>query len=237
VLHDIGVTEWEAEPLDQDLVAVHAGATLPEVEVGRQVPPGAENLRDYRFELPRGDQAHSGTPVRGLAAAIEKLSAGRLACVPLSGEWTAARVQALLDGVGGLPTLAGADAPRPRLIANVRTGRFWCSRPPLELLLAVLEGEEVAKPPAPDWDAGHFVELMQLLRGRRGALVLVRDSYPTLGWDGVHLQPPAAVAAALTRGDGRGGGVLAVVPPQGVAELERLGCELGLHVKMWDNRS
>ena len=39
-------------------------------------------------------------------------------------------------------------------------------------------------PPPADWDTGHFVELAQLLRGRRGALVLVRDSYPTLGWAG-----------------------------------------------------
>jgi hypothetical protein len=102
-------------------------------------------------------------------------------------------------------------------------------------LLAVLDGEEVADPPPADWDVGHFVELTQLLRGRRGALVLVRDSYPSLGWAGVHLQPPNAVAAALMRGDGRGGGVLAVGSSNSAFDAEQLASRVGLEVKMWDN--
>ena len=226
ILREIGVTEWEGEPLDQDLVALHAGTALPKVEVGPQVPPGAINLRDYRHELPRVDPASSGTSLRGLVAAIELLSEGQLACVPLSGEWTSAAVEGLL---------AGVSDSSARLIANVRTGRLWGSRPPLQALLAVLDGEDVAEPPPSDWDTGHFVELMQLVRGRRGALVLVRDSYPSLGWAGVHLQPPVAVAAALMRGDGRGGGVLAVGSGETAAEVEQLSGLLGLHVKMWDN--
>lgn len=226
LLVDIGVTEWEGERLDQDLVALHAGTSLPEVEVGPQVPPGANNLRDYRFELPRVAQARSGTSARGLAAAIERLSGGRLVCVPLSGEWTATAVERLLTGVGGSGT---------HLIANLRSGRLWGSCPPLEALLAVLDGEEDQEPPAADWDVGHFVELIQLLRGRRGGLVLVRDSYPSLGWAGVHLQPPAALAAALMRGDGREGGVLAVGAPERAGAVEELACQLGLDAKIWDN--
>lgn len=228
LLADAGITEFEGEQLDQDLVALHAGTALPQVEVGPQVPPGAANLRDYRFELPRVEQARSGTRLRGLVAAIESLSGGRLVCVPLCGEWTAETVEGLHGGAAEF----GA-----RLIANVRTGHFWGSRPPLEAVLAVLDGEEVVDPPPADWDVGHFVELMQLVRGRRGGFVLVRDSYPSLGWAGVHLQPPGAVAAALNRGDGRNGGVLAVAPSDRSAELERLGAELGVEVKMWDNRS
>jgi hypothetical protein len=228
LLRDAGIVEFEGEALDQDLVALHAGTALPQVEVGPQVPPGAVNLRDYRFELPRVEQARSGTRLRGLVVAIEKLSDGRLACVPLRAQWTAETVEGLL---------AGAGETSARLIANVRTGHFWGSRPPLEAVLAVLDGEEVADPPPADWDVGHFVELMQLLRGRAGAFVLVRDSYPSLGWAGVHLQPPGAVAAALNRGDGRDGGVLAIGPPDAGAELERRVADLGIEVKMWDNRS
>lgn len=228
LLRDAGVIEFEGEPVDQDVVALHAGTALPEVEVGPQVPPGAVNLRDYRFQLPRVEQARAGTRLSGLIAAIEQLSQGRLVCVPLSGDWTGAAVEELLAGAGNSGT---------RLIANLRTGHFWGSRPPLHALLAVLDGEEVMRPPPAEWDVGHFVELVQLLRGRRGALVLVRDSYPSLGWAGVHLQPPGAVAAALHRGDGRMGGVLAVGPPSAGAQLERLAGDLGIHVKMWDNRS
>jgi hypothetical protein len=226
LLREAGVSEVDGEPLDQDLVALRAGTTLPAVELGPQVPPGAVNLRDYRFELPRVEQAHSGTPASRLATTIEELSGGRLRCLPLSGEWSPSTVEGLV---------AGATEIRVRLIANLRTGRLWGSRPRLEALLAVLDGAEVADPPAADWDVGHFVELLSLLRGRRGALVVVRDSYPSLGWEGVHLQPPDALAAALNRGDGRGGGVLAVAAPAATAEVGQLASGLGLEVKIWDN--
>jgi hypothetical protein len=99
----------------------------------------------------------------------------------------------------------------------------------------VLDARSVAEPPPADWDVGHFVELVQLVRGRGGSLVVVRDSYPELGYHGVHLQPPVAVAAALNRADGRGGGVLAVVEPRGAAAVQALAAEQGLRTEMWDN--
>jgi len=71
--------------------------------------------------------------------------------------------------------------------------------------------------------------------GEEWTLVLVRDSYPSLGWGGQHLQPPRAVAAALRRDDGREGGVLAVVPVDGAKPLQGLVRELGLDVGIWDN--
>jgi hypothetical protein len=199
---------------------------LPTVEDGPQVPPGAVNWRQYRFELGRAAPESSGTSAGPLARAIEELAGGRLVCVPLRGEWTAPTVTRLVDRAGE----AGA-----RLIANLRTGLLWGSRPPIEPLLAALDGAELAEAPAADWDVGHFVELVQVLRGRRGQLVLVQDSYPSLGWKGRHLQPAAAVAAALMRGDGRGGGVLAVVAPDAAPTIEQLADELALKNEIWEN--
>ena len=72
-------------------------------------------------------------------------------------------------------------------------------------------------------------------RERGGALVLVQDSYPSLGWAGMHLQPPAAVAAALSRDDGRQGGVLAVGSAQDGSAVAALGSQLGLESRIWDN--
>lgn len=227
VLRDLGMTEWDGVPLDQDLVALHAGTVLPEHEDGPQVPPGAANLRDYRYKLKVGEQADSGTRAPELAGALEKLSGGRLSCVPISGSWSAESVVRLVDGAGAL----GA-----RLIANIRTGRLWASRPALDVLLGWLErGDAPDPPPPPDWDVGHFVELVQLVRGRAGTLVVLRDSYPTLGWSGHHLQPPDAVAAALVRGDGRRGGVLCVVGPEHVGAARRLAGTLGLDTELWHN--
>jgi hypothetical protein len=120
------------------------------------------------------------------------------------------------------------------LIANVRTGRLWGSRPPVEILLGELEGQPVLDPAA-DWDVGHFVELEMLIRGPGRSLVVVHDSYPSLGWDGRHLQPPRALAAALLRGDGREGGVLAVAANSRVEVVRALAVEIGLEIGIWNN--
>jgi hypothetical protein len=63
----------------------------------------------------------------------------------------------------------------------------------------------------------------------------VHDTYPSLGWDGHHMQPPRAVAAALLRGDGREGGVLVVVPADRAAEVESVVAGLDLDIGIWDN--
>jgi hypothetical protein len=89
--------------------------------------------------------------------------------------------------------------------------------------------------PACEWDEGHFLSLFALIRGTGGALVGVRDTYRSLGWHGHHLQPPAAVAAALNRGDGREGGVLCVVPSASAAPLR--AALTGFDLRMWDNGS
>jgi len=233
LLRHAGIADWGGEPLDQDLVALHAGTVLPACGHGLshpQVPPGAENLLDYRYELAVGSpEQHTGTRAPALADAIATLSGGRLQCVPLTGAWTGVAVERLVDEGTGL----GAG-----LIANLRTGRLWGSRPPGALLLAWLDRGELpsgtAAPPA-DWDTGHFVGLEQLVRGRAGALVVVRDSYPTLGWDGHHLQPPEVIAAALLRGDGRRGGVLCVVAPDRTQDVAHLAAALGLDTAIWHN--
>lgn len=221
ILRRLGIESWDGAELDEDLVALRAGTLLPDPDDG-SVPAGASSRSDYRFELPRAEPALSGTSAQALAEAIESAAQGAARCVPLRGDWTPERVTQLVED--------GVDA---HLLANVRTGGFWGTRPPSEALISELRGEQVEGPP-PEWDVGHFCLLRLVVRGPGGALVLVHDSYPTLGWDGRHLQPPRAVAAALARGDGREGGVLAVVPGN-VAGIEELAVSLGLEVAFWDN--
>lgn len=225
ILRDAGIEEWDGQPVDEDLVARRAGTMLPDPDDG-SVPPGAESRTGYRFELPRVPPAESGTAAEPLAEALAAASGGTLRAVPLHGAWTAGRVEGLLEGASRLGGV--------RLLANVRTGRLWGSRPPLDALLAELRGERVADPP-PDWDVGHFCELVLLVRGPAGALVLVHDSYPSFGWNARHLQPPRVVAAALLRGDGREGGILAVAPAAAAGAVESLARGLGLELGTWDN--
>ena len=217
ILRELG---YEA---DEDELAARARSVLPDPS-GGSVPPGAESRSDYRYELATAPPAEAGTAVAPLAQAIESASGGALRCVPLRADWTPERVEALV----------GRAARTARLIANIRTGHFWGTRPPFEVLAAELEGREVEGPPS-EWDVGHFCELVGLLRGSGGALVAVRDSYPSFGLAGHHLQPPRAVAAALNRGDAREGGVLAVAERENAQRVEALAAELGLDLGYWDN--
>jgi hypothetical protein len=224
VLVEAGFTEWSGEPIDQDLIAARAGTTLPATTDEPSVPPGAISLTNYRYDLPTASPAESGTSAEGLIRAIESASGGALRCVPVRGPWTAVRI------VSEAPDLGA------RLIANVRTGKLWTSRPDVDVLLDELAGRPVEDQPA-DWDVGHFIELAMLIRGPRNALVVVQDSYPTLGVQGRHLQPPRALAAALLRGDGREGGVLAVVAREKATGVAALAGALGLDIGTWSNGS
>ena len=225
VLRAHGIEEVGGEPVDQDLVAVRAGSLLPPPS-DDDVPPGATPRQDYRLPIPVvEDRAVTGTAAAPLAEAIEQLSGGALGVVPVAGPWSAETVVGLCE--------EAAAAGEVTLIANVRTGRFWGSRLTPGDVLNAVAGLPVSPPP-PDWDVGHFVTLAALLRSSPAAFVVVRDTYPTLGWDGYYVQPAQAVAAALERGDGRAGGVLCVAP---APEAERLRARLTerFELTLWDN--
>lgn len=227
VLRAAGVTEVDGEPVDQDLVALHAGTTLSEGDPETFVPRGAVPRNDYRLELPpAADPVASGTSAPALARAIERLSGGKLSVVPVAGPWSGERVLDLVESVAEF-------AAEAIVLANIHTGPLWGSHPDPAVVIAHLSGEAV-DPPLPDWSVGHFVNLLGTIRGSVGSLVLVRDTYASLGWGGHHLQPPEALAAALERGDGREGGILCVCSSvEAEAMRERLAETYDL--RHWEN--
>ena len=215
--------------VDQDEVALRAGTTLAEGDPARWLPPGASPRADYGASLPVAtDEAHSGTSAPGLARSIEELSEGSLAVVPAAGPWSASTVVSLIE--------VAAATPVCTLVANLRTGKLWGSRPPVRLLLDHLLGRQV-EAPAPDWDCGHFVTIAACTSAAGGALVTLRDTYPQLGWGGYHQQPAEAVAAALERGDGSEGGVLCVCAAAAAEDLAARLEETGFELRHWDNGS
>jgi Family of unknown function (DUF6885) len=223
-----GVLEVDGERVDQDRVAVEAATVLPEGDPATFVPPGESSRQDYRLPLGvASDPGAGGTAAPAFARALERLAGGRLAVVPVAGPWTAQSVAELIEAVA-------AVAPATTLVANVGTRWLWGSRPHPAVLGAYLAGQE-PEPPPPDWDTGHYVNLAAVLRRQSRALVVVRDSYRSLGWEGYHLQPAGALARALARGEGREGGVLCVCPSSSEAALGgRLG-DAGFELRHWDN--
>jgi hypothetical protein len=91
------------------------------------------------------------------------------------------------------------------------------------------------EPPPADWDVGHFLNLAAVVAGPARSLVLVRDSYRSLGLDGHHLQPADALANALLRGDGREGGVLCFALAMDADALRARLAADGFDLRGWDN--
>lgn len=215
-------------PADQDEVALRAGTTLTEGDPAEWLPPGASPRIDYRLSLPAApDEASAGTSASALARGIEDLSGAALAVVPVAGPWTA-------DTVTSLVEISASVAPECTLVANLRAGRLWGSRPPAALHFDYLLGRPVETPVA-DWDCGHFLTIVAAVRGVGGALVALRDTYPQLGWGGYHLQPAGAVAAALERGDEHEGGVHCVVAAPVAGTLGGRLEDAGFELRHWDN--
>jgi hypothetical protein len=230
VLRAAGFETVDGAPVDEEAVALLAGTTLPEGDPGSWVPPGATPRSSYRVELPRGDDPElCGTSSTGVARAIELLAEGSLAVVPVRGPWRASSVSDLF-------AVLEDATPRATLIANLRTGALRATRPDPATVLEHLEGRPVEWGPC-EWDVGHFCCLEGLVSARGRDLVLVADTYPTLGWRGHHLQPAEAVADALRRDDGRAGGVLCVAEARAAPGLSDALARRGFEVGHWDNGS
>lgn len=208
-------------------VAAFAHAAGTRVRAGDDVssrPPGAPADADYLRGLPvAADDERAGTPVAGLGRAVEEFSGESLAAVPATGDWTAARLTALLDAV----TAVTADGP-VGVLAALWTGELVAAGTPVADLDAGVR-------PGPDWSVAHVVALWGSRDGPGGPLLAVADTYPQLGspdlGPGLHLQPTDRVAVAL----GHGGGLVLVGPDRRRDALTAAVGAAGLSPCWWDD--
>jgi hypothetical protein len=217
------------ESIDQDAVARAAGSVLSAEPAG-PLPPGEPGRNDYRLRFPTvEDSANSGTSVRGLVRALEGLSGEQLAALPVAGPWDITAVEALLDAVSSC-------AQPCTLIANVGTRYLWGSRSSPPTLLAYLTSGDPGPGPPPDWDVGHFVGVLGRVAGPRGTLVVVADSYRSLGWEGLHLQPIERISNALARPESaHPSGLIMVAAAEEGPRIQSALLGAGLEIRAWDN--
>lgn len=217
----------------QEEAAVAAGTRVPASPDPDAVPPGepARPASDARIASV-DDAASAGTSATGMIDAVRTLSGGACALVPVRGRrgepLGAEALERLLETVADHPSWDGS------VLANLRTGHLWGTGLSPVDAIAYLDGAEVGPPP-PEWDVGHFVEVAALVRGDARTMVLLRDSYPSFGWAGHHLQPLEVVASGIARGDGHEGGCLVFVRSAGAGEAERELRHAGFEVGIWDN--
>jgi hypothetical protein len=227
-LRAAGIEQRAGEPLDQDAVALAAGTIVSALSNPENLPVGEQGRRDYRVSLPRvEDSAVSGTTPAGLVRAMEELSEGQLAAIPYGGPWTPRTLAGIFD--------VAASLTRPvTLLANVATRHLWGSRPRVDQLLDyLLDGVQTG--PEPDWDVGHFACVVGRVRGPGGSLYCVADTYPSLGSDGVHLQPEQQLARAIERRDVPAGGMIVVTSAEDAPAVRSGAAAVGLLEGLWDN--
>ena len=221
------------EIADQDTVAVAAGAVLPPAGYDHlaALPEGEQGRSDYRLELPVIDDGDlAGTSAPGLVRAVSALSDGAQTALPVAGPWEPATVTELLR-IAAAERLAG-------VVLNLATGALWGSRPPLSALLGYLATGDDSPGPAADWQVGHFTGCLGAIRGAAGTLVVIADTYASLGWNGIHLQPVERVAASLRRDAlPTSGGALVIVPSARAGAVGAALGSAGLTVAAWDNGS
>jgi hypothetical protein len=212
-----------------ETVAQRAGTRLPIGDSRLWLPAGALSKQDDTVPLPRTDRLeNAGTAAIGLMQAVATLSQDQYCLLPLQAPWSAEQLWALLHLCRQQPDWAAVP------LCNLKTGWLWGSGLALPQAMAYLGGEDITPPPA-DWNVGHFLILAGLVEGAARSLLWVGDTYPLFGWQGYHLQPPTAVAQALNRNDGAGGGVFLFIATHHRSQVEQQVRALGFHVEVWDN--
>jgi hypothetical protein len=227
-LRAAGIDRHGEEPVDQDAVALRAGSVVSRAREPGILPHGEPGRRDYRLSLPTIDDADaSGTTAAGLVTAVHELAGERLAAIPFSGPWTPTTLARLFE-------LAVARERPVTLIANLATRHLWGGRVSVgQLLDHLLDGVDAG--PEPDWDVGHFACIVGRVQGPRGSLYAIADTYPSLGRDGVHMQPAERLAAAIERRDMPAGGVIAVAFDEDAEAVRTDARAAGLVEGLWDN--
>ena len=218
-----------------EAVAQRAGTVLPTGDPATWLPTGAASRQGYSLPLPStACLSQAGTSTQGLIAAVSQLTAGTLSLLPLQTRWTIDRIEALLQ-------LCQAWQAVP--LCNIRTSPLWGAGLAVSDAIAYLNGQAI-EPPEADWNVGHFLTLAGTVQGAKQdtvqgirTLILVCDTYPHFGWQGYHLQPAEAIAQALNRDDGTGGGVLLLIRSEQQAEISQQAKAIGLAIEVWDNGS
>lgn len=212
-------------------IARSAGSVLPIGESSTWLPKGARSRQDYELSLPETKHPRdAGTSAQGLIDAVASTSQGTYCLLPLQAHWSAERVETVLNFCQ-----TRADWQMVPL-CNIRTDHLWGTQLSVNEAIAYLKGNPIVAPPA-DWCVGHFLALAGIVTGEARLLVLVCDTYPMFGWQGYHLQSADAIAQALNRGDGCGGGILLFAASQDQTQIEQQAREAGFSVGVWDNGS
>jgi hypothetical protein len=213
----------------EDYMAHLASVTVGTGESGYRFPVGSS-----------ADPVEQGTSPEGMARAVALATDGALATIPVPGrdlggapQLDTSRWAALIDLV--LPYFAAGQVDA---VFNYESDQLLAARDSSYTLAALRRADASTVIPRDHWGVGHFAPLADAWTrpaGERWMLLL--NSFKERGFDGCEPQPAELVRRGVVREDGRGGGVLLVVPKALAESLEREIERIGLEVRMWHNGS
>lgn len=232
-------------------VIVEADEVGPSDDITRRVAAGELSMEEalgrmgrtwYRFPVrASADPVESGTSPTGIARAIDHGTGGALGCLPVAGRTaggTVALPPARWDALLQLLADHAADW-RWHAVLNYEVNQVLRPVDPAYRVENLRAGDADLRIPRDDWGVGHFAGILGLWRRRmdhRWWLVLL-DTYKERGFGGYQPQPAELVRRAIVREDGRGGGLLLVLPRGILAPATRAIEQLGIEVRMWSNGS
>lgn len=244
---------------DEDALAHLAGVVIEDHETGpseavaARVRSGELSVVEalerfgtawYRYPVRSSDDpVITGTSAMGVARAISVGTDGALGTVPIPG-----RQGGRGDGVVQLTPerwarlydllVAQLRAWDLHVIFNYEADQLLKPDAPSYTAEALRRPDAIERLPCDDWGVGHFAGLAGLWRRPWGAPWLILfDTYKQRGFDGYQPQPAELMRQGLVRQDGRGGGLLLVLPRTRLVEGIRSVEDLGLAVGPWSNGS
>ena len=237
-LAGVVIEDYEIEPSEAVAARVRSGE-LSEAEA-------LERFRKVWYRYPvraSNDPVISGTSQMGVARAIAVGTAGGLGPVPIPGrrggsgdgdvQLTVDRWEALFDLLA-----ERIDDWGLHVVFNYEVDRLLKPNDPGYTAEALRSADATERLARDDWHVGHFVGLAGLWRRPWGERwLMLFDTYKERGFDGYQPQPAELMRQGLVRQDGRGGGLLLVLPAARRAEGLRGVEGLGLAVGPWSNGS
>jgi len=221
---DFSVTAVEAAKAASTILTSHGNPV-------NWLPPGAPSRMDEGYDtiptVPNIDEC--GTSVDGLIQATEMLSQGRFCLLPFQTD----------NWESGLDDLVQVCQAHPEWgmmpLLNVHTSYFGGSPlTPLDVFQFLQTGKEPTTSPA--WSVGHFALLVGCLREHAHRLYAILDTYPQLGWNGLHFQSSRAIAQSLCRPHHpTQGGVLLFIKAEDKSQIQAAMVQQGFHITSWDN--